>query len=568
MKKFLGWILAFFLVLSYVPCMAEESYDNFIIEETETNVIIKGCKNSDITYLYVPGEINGKKVILEREAFGNYKFENLEEVTIGEGIEVLPYGLFPIANKIKKINLPDSLKEIGISCFYGAWALEEIDLKNVEKIGESAFQSCDELKKVTHNGKLRHIDVWAFSDCPKLSVIDLRSVKHLGREAFSNCSSLTEVSLESLETWDGIRDSQVDDSGKYYLKQAPITHGGVDLYYGIKAYNMGPPFTNCTSLEKVAVTYPYNKTGESFPSLILNCNNVKSFTIKNYQNTLASYELAWLSFDNSDGSIYVNKRGGGVTVYSTEEEAEEYAKKLGLDFVLTEDKRIEVTPIVQGIHGGIILKGKYFTERVTKMAESLGGKVIVSGDNIVVQKDGKSLLITGETVYYKENGQLVTESLYYDYTYMKIPERALESVFGTDKRKSEEYKEFFRTYNNKIYHIAGTIETPYGSVVETYTGGVMHSVANILAFVRWDGESIDLTYDAPYYNYWCHGRWKKIELSEDGKILTITYPENKKRTTFKFSDISPERVLWDEGTYVITANLETGDVKCVIEPLE
>ncbi|MGM9552049.1 MAG: leucine-rich repeat protein [Clostridia bacterium] len=568
MKKVLGLVLAIMLCLSYVPCFAQEdgTYENFIIEETDDTVIVKGCNDTSITKLYIPGEINGKKVVLQKEAFGNYKFQNLVEVTIGEGIEVLPYGLFPIGNKIKTVNLPESLEEIGGSCFYGGWELEEIDLKNVKKIGEDTFHSCYKLKKVTHNGKLEYIDVLAFAGCTNLSEIDLRSVKHLGREAFGGCG-LTEVVLESIESWDGIKDEQVNSDGKYYRKQIPLRHGGMDLYYGIKAYYLGTPFTGCNSLEKVTVRFPSNTTGEPFPSLLLNCNNVKSFTIENYQDCLASWEFATLSFDNSNGDIYINKMPHTVTIYSSEDKAEEYAKKLGLEFVLTENNSIEVEPTIQGIHGGIVLRFR-FVERITKIAESMGGTVNISDGNIAVQKDDRSLVIMGDTVYYMDNGVMVTESLYEDQSYIKIPEKALESVLGKDLRKSEKYKSVINSFNSNLYRIAGTIETPYGSVVEIYTGGVMHSFANVLKFVKWDGTTVNITNDAPSHNTWSKARWEKIELSEDGKIITITYPENKEKEIFSQSPDFPGRVLWDEGTYIITANLETGEVNCVIKPLK
>lgn len=253
-------------------------------------------------------------------------------------------------------------------------------------------------------------------------------------------------------------------------------------------------------------------------------------------------------------------------------EAEKYAKENEIKFVPisenyeSEQDWVEVEPKIQGIHGGIILKYKY-VDRIAQIAESLGGMVIVADGNISVQKNGRSMAIVNDIVYYMDNGVMVTESLSYNNSFMKIPEKALESVLGEDDRKSEEYKEFFRTFNNEIYRVAGTVETPYGSIAEIYTGGVMHGFANVLTFVSWDGKTIDITKDAPYINPWSQARWSKIELSKDGKILTITYPENKKRLAFSQSPISPERVLWDEGTYVITANLETGEVVRVIEPL-
>lgn len=549
----------------YTP---EDPVANFIIEEAEDTVIIKGYKDPTTTEIYVPAVINGKRVVLGEGAFQwtiNPDNRALEKITIAEGITSLPKECFYFA-AVKEVILPESLTEIGERAFSNCSSLTELDIKNVKTIGCGAFSGCEKLETLTHSGKLEAIGEDAFNLCLDLKAIDLSTVKTLGVRAFFRCDRLTEVNLQSLETWDGVDDSIADENGRCYGKQVPHTHGGQSYYIGLNAH-VYAPFMNCRGLEEVIVRYPDNKTGESFPALFLSCQNIKTFTIENYQDSICRWEASVIVFDNTDGYILLGDMPWGMTIRSSDEEAEEYAEKLGVGFVLAGDDSTEVEPTMQSIHGGIVLRYN-FADRITKIAESLGGTGIVSGDNIAVQKDGRSMAVAGDVVYYAEGGVLVTESLYEDGSFIKMPERALESIFGTDSRKSAAYKEAINRYNGQIYRLAGTIETPYGSVAEICTGGVMHGFANVLHFVKWDGGVISLTKDAPYGTAWSKARWDTIKLSGDGKILTITYPENKKKSVFAISADGEGRVLWEEGTYVITANLETGEVKRVIKPLK
>ena len=554
--------------IAFKPIEEYDAIGNFILEETEDTVVIKGYKDPATTELYVPAEINGKKVVLGEGAFEwtlNPDNHSLEKVTIAEGITSLPRECLYFSS-VKEVNLPESLTEIGERAFSNS-DITAIDIKNVTTIAEAAFDSCESLTTVTHSGKLENIGRDAFNGCSKLRYIDLTTVKTLGVRAFSGCSRLESVKLQNLESWEGINDSQIDNDGRCHIKQMKHSHGGQSYYIGLNAY-VYAPFFACNGLTDVTVRYPDAKADEKFPALFLNCNNINSFTIENYQDAVSQWECAHLSFDNTTGDIYFNKRPHDMTVFCSNIEAEAYAKNNGWEFVLSDDGRVEVEPTVQGIHGGIIAR-EYFTERITKIAESLGGTVLVSGNNIAVQKNGKSIAIAGDTVYYMENGKIVSENLYHNTEWIKMPEKALESVLGADSRKSEEYKKAINGYSSEIYRIVGTIETPYGSVVEIYAGyDVMHGFTNVLNFVKWDGEVINITEAAPYKNPWSPAEWEKIELSHDGKVLTITYPENKKKTEYYYTYNSPKKVLWDEGTYVITANLETGDVKCVIKPLK
>ncbi len=303
--------------------------DTFVIEEAEDCVVIKGLKNND-ERIVIPGILKGKKVKISEKAFANCK--SIKSVTVGEGISELPVRCFLYAENLKEINLPDSLTLIGVCCFYSCDSLEEINIKNVTVIDDFAFEYCDNLKRVTHNSHLEKIGNEAFGECYKLAEIDLSCVKIFESCAFKNCNSLTKVTLLSIEKWEGITDNQADfETGRYYRKQVEGYHGGFVVWHGIDP-GVDAVFKNCKKLNEVTVRYPDNTTGEAFPALFVNCPNIKSFTIENYQPNLARWELSNVTFDNYNGYLFVGNANENTVIYSDNWAAEEYAEKLGVKF--------------------------------------------------------------------------------------------------------------------------------------------------------------------------------------------------------------------------------------------
>ena len=391
------------------------------------------------------------------------------------------------------------------------------------------------------------------------SEIDGYTVVGIVETAFANRDDITKVTIPDTVTYLGSRAFFKCTS----LEEIVIPSSVSSLY--------GNTFVECRNLKKVII-------GEGVADIesetFLDCR-IETLVVLSENTKFQSLErvefyskgvLKWYYRFPSFYRTYI------VEMFAPSESlAQKYAKEMNIKFVPLEecekDTSIEVEPKIQGIHGGIIDRA-YLADRITKIAESMGCTVTVSGDNIAVQKDGKSMAIVCDTAYYMENGKMVTESIFENAYYVKIPEKALESVLGEDSRKSEKYKEFFRKHNSEIYRIEGTIETAYGTLAVVHTNGIMHGFTNSLHFIKWDGEDIRVSAKAPYKNPWSPARWEKIELSQDGKLLTITYPQNKKIIEYYYTYGSDKTVLWDEGTYVITANLETGDVKRVIKPLK
>ena len=84
-------------------------------------------------------------------------------------------------DKIKKVEIPDSLKVIEDQAFLGATALRKLEINGVETVGDQCIYSCPKLKEVRFP----------------------EGLKELGESAIENCESLTDIYLPStLETID------------------------------------------------------------------------------------------------------------------------------------------------------------------------------------------------------------------------------------------------------------------------------------------------------------------------------------------------------------------------------
>ncbi len=181
-------------------------------------ILTRYTPSSSDKNIIVPKEIDGYPVIgLEGTFQQNQQIEN---VTIPDGVEFLDNYCFSKCRNLKSIDLPDTLRTIGHGCFsesgiqiidfpinlnkIGISAFEEctaittLDLRNspIEIIDVSAFYNCSNLKTVLLSEHTKTIDIMAFAGCSSLKTIDFStSLEQIGSSAFSGCSGLTSIKL-------------------------------------------------------------------------------------------------------------------------------------------------------------------------------------------------------------------------------------------------------------------------------------------------------------------------------------------------------------------------------------
>jgi len=121
------------------------------------------------------------------------------DITLPNNLEKIPFRCFEY-NYFSSINLPNSLKEIDSYAFNACNYLKEINLKNIEKIGNGAFQYCTNLENIIFGKNLKHLCEYCFYNCTKLKEIDLSNTKltYLAEGIFAECTNLEKIKLPNI----------------------------------------------------------------------------------------------------------------------------------------------------------------------------------------------------------------------------------------------------------------------------------------------------------------------------------------------------------------------------------
>ena len=187
------------------------------LEEIEANAF---C-NANIEAINIPGTC---KTIGE-ETFQDCK--TMETATLGEGIEIIPKGLFSGCVAMESLTLPTTIKSIGEYAFYECQALPEITIpdgvqtidkyalarciainnvvipNSVTSLGDGVFASCNVLTNATLPAGLVDLPGSTFFACaamPSYTVPD--GIKTIGDECFKYCMGLTEFTVsKDVETF-------------------------------------------------------------------------------------------------------------------------------------------------------------------------------------------------------------------------------------------------------------------------------------------------------------------------------------------------------------------------------
>lgn len=144
----------------------------------------------DLTELTLPTAIDGHQVV-------PFRFEPGTAATlrIADGVTKIPDNAFEGSITLKKVILPDSVREFGKSVFSDS-SLTEINIpEGTRRIGDRMFSSCGDLYSITLPGTLEEIGKYAFWRCVSLKTVDLPdSLIYIDEYAFS-ASGLEHIDL-------------------------------------------------------------------------------------------------------------------------------------------------------------------------------------------------------------------------------------------------------------------------------------------------------------------------------------------------------------------------------------
>ncbi len=96
------------------------------------------------------------------------------------------------------LNLPNVVK-IGDRAFQGCSSINEIIMPNAVVVGDYAFYNCDGIESISLSN-VEYLHQGAFGNCNSLSSVDLPKVSVVDASAFASCTSLVDVKLPSAET--------------------------------------------------------------------------------------------------------------------------------------------------------------------------------------------------------------------------------------------------------------------------------------------------------------------------------------------------------------------------------
>ncbi|MBE5742854.1 MAG: hypothetical protein E7360_06045, partial [Clostridiales bacterium] len=170
----------------------KEEMSNFDFKSTDSECVIEGIKNSEITELIIPDYVTE----IGELAFANSSFTS---VKIGDGVKGIGYSAFKNCNNLTSIVIPNSVTSIGKFAFSKCGSLTNMIIGDgVTVIGESAFAYCSSLTSVVIGNNVMHIEAYAFRDCSSLMSVEIpKSVTVIGGWAFSYCSRLTSVEISA-----------------------------------------------------------------------------------------------------------------------------------------------------------------------------------------------------------------------------------------------------------------------------------------------------------------------------------------------------------------------------------
>lgn len=188
-------LVAILLVIAICTLCACSAKDPFILRKENGNYICDGLKNPQDANgeLYIPSQIGGKEV--SRIGGNAFKDSGLTGVEIGSGIQRIGDYAFGGSEDLEVVELPRSLKYIGMSAFMDCTALKEIHLPlNVTTMDIWAFYGCSALETVVIEGEMETLDREVFKDCKNLKVIYLPdTITHIYSGALDGCNALEEI---------------------------------------------------------------------------------------------------------------------------------------------------------------------------------------------------------------------------------------------------------------------------------------------------------------------------------------------------------------------------------------
>lgn len=228
----------------------------------EVEILPEGfAEESKITEVTIPNSVT---------AIGNSAFYNcsdLKSITIPNSVNTIGSSAFYGCYKLISVIIPNSVTSIGDKAFYGCGALCAVEIPNsIASIGNYVFKYCSSLKTITIPNSVSSIGDQAFYGCSHMMSVGIpSSVTTIGSNAFYNCNALSKVTISDVAAWCNIifEDNAANPlyySHHLYLNNQEIKY--LDIPEGVTAIN-NYAFINGTSFIDLTLPYTLESVGNN-----------------------------------------------------------------------------------------------------------------------------------------------------------------------------------------------------------------------------------------------------------------------------------------------------------------
>ena len=255
--------------------------------------------------LYCPKNFSGiYRVAEEVKRISKSAFRNcnqLTEIVLPEGLEVIGDTAFYGCTQLKQISLPKSVSQIGAYAYKGCPLQGTLDLMNIKDIGEGAFEGCTGLTSVVLPENLLRIEASLFQGCTGLTVVNIpQCVTTIGTSAFASCSRLQSVAIP--DEVERIEDYAF--KGCSNMKHLAI--GNSVKKIGVEA------FGECRRLKSLSIPASVDSILSSF----VDCDSVSSLELKDGNRPILIEGKCFNGGNMMIDTLYIGRKISGVPQFN------------------------------------------------------------------------------------------------------------------------------------------------------------------------------------------------------------------------------------------------------------
>ena len=221
-----------------------KNLSDIVISDTNNNYIVKNGilynKNMTGILCYPAGikdtEFSVPDTVTTIDDLAFYGAKALESVDIPDSVIAINTNAFGECSGLKEVVIPDSVTSMGEAVFYKCTSLEKVKLSvNITSPNPAVFQYCSSLKEVVLPESMKFISFFMFSYCKEITNIVLPDkLNSVLRSAFQNCDNLKNITVPKNVTTiqDYAFGYYYDEQSATYKKYDDFTISG---YAGSKA---------------------------------------------------------------------------------------------------------------------------------------------------------------------------------------------------------------------------------------------------------------------------------------------------------------------------------------------